>query len=83
MCLGAQAGEKRMPDVVVRSAGFTRFRRAAKNVLQIWFTKLDRKGASRMTNTLNLAGNQQPTPERIFTRINSYQLTEAIKSAIE
>jgi len=36
-----------------------------------------------MTHTLNLAHNQQITPERLFSAINSYQLTEAIKSAIE
>jgi len=27
--------------------------------------------------------NQQITPERFFTAINSYQLTEAIKSGVE
>ena len=36
-----------------------------------------------MTHTLNLVPNQQTTPERFFNAINSYQLTEAIKSAIE
>lgn len=36
-----------------------------------------------MTHTLNLVPNQQITPERFFNAINSYQLTEAIKSAIE
>lgn len=37
----------------------------------------------RMTHTLNLMPNQQITPERFFSAVNSYQLTEAIKSAIE
>ena len=36
-----------------------------------------------MTHTLNLVPNQQITPERYISAINSYQLTEAIKSAIE
>jgi precorrin-6B methylase 2 len=36
-----------------------------------------------MTHTLNVVLNQQTTPERFFNAINSYQLTEAIKSAIE
>ena len=46
------------------------------------FTNLDR-GLKRMTHTPNLARNEQTTPERFFNAINSYQLTEAIKSAIE
>ena len=36
-----------------------------------------------MTHTLNLMSSQQNTPEHFFNAINSYQLTEAIKSAIE
>ncbi len=36
-----------------------------------------------MTHTLNLVQDQEITPERFFNAINSYQLTEAIKSAIE
>src|SRR5580704_9215260 len=36
-----------------------------------------------MTHTFNLVPNQQITPERFFSTVNSYQLTEAIKSAIE
>jgi Dimerisation domain len=36
-----------------------------------------------MTHTFNLVPNQQITPERFFSAVNSYQLTEAIKSAIE
>jgi 2-polyprenyl-3-methyl-5-hydroxy-6-metoxy-1,4-benzoquinol methylase len=36
-----------------------------------------------MTHTSNLMPEQQITPERFFNAINSYQLTEAIKSAIE
>lgn len=36
-----------------------------------------------MTHTLTPVSNQQITPERFFSAINSYQLTEAIKSAIE
>ena len=36
-----------------------------------------------MTHTLNLVRNQQITPERFFNAINSYQITEAVKSAVE
>jgi 2-polyprenyl-3-methyl-5-hydroxy-6-metoxy-1,4-benzoquinol methylase len=36
-----------------------------------------------MTDNLNPVRDQQITPERFFSAINSYQLTEAIKSAIE
>ena len=36
-----------------------------------------------MTHTVNLMPNHQVTPERFFNAINSYQLTEAIKSAVE
>lgn len=36
-----------------------------------------------MTHTLNPVKNQQINPERFFSAINSYQVTEAIKSAIE
>jgi hypothetical protein len=36
-----------------------------------------------MTDNLNLVRNQQITPERFFGAINSYQITEAMKSAIE
>ncbi|HUD68098.1 MAG TPA: class I SAM-dependent methyltransferase [Candidatus Sulfotelmatobacter sp.] len=36
-----------------------------------------------MTHTLTFVPSQQITPERFFNAINSYQLTEAIKSAIE
>jgi hypothetical protein len=36
-----------------------------------------------MTHTLNLVRDQQITPERFFNAINSYQITEAIKSAVE
>lgn len=36
-----------------------------------------------MTQSLNLARNQQATPDHFFNAVNSYQLTEAIKSAIE
>jgi len=38
----------------------------------------------RTGDSLNIpAGQQAPTPERTFSAINSYQLTEAIKSAIQ
>lgn len=36
-----------------------------------------------MTHTLNLVRDQQITPERFFNAVNSYQITEAIKSAVE